>query len=99
MSPYSLTPKLELESTGLSWIEETEVLSETARAFLVTIALPGTLDVAWRLEHATDGMAIIGPVLEDLSLSLHVEDVPELQEFELVLDGDAVRALVEDPPF
>jgi hypothetical protein len=55
--------------------------------------------IRWHLEKQLENGAVGGHVLYERDIELEVEDVPGEQRFELHLPGDALRELIEEPPF
>jgi hypothetical protein len=109
--PYALYCLLRHGPDDVGALQDGQRFSEENRELVFLVSEPGPTRVRWALEKRFDyrfhfeggggggSGTTAGEVLEDHELEIDVLDVPGEQVFPVELDGAALQALVNEPPW
>ncbi len=97
--PYVFGPRPYQGNDVIGTADGTPYFTEQNREVVFLLARHGRVRVAWHLERRTEGLSIGANVLSNRDVWIDVHDQSGEQLYVLDLDGAALTALVESPPF
>jgi hypothetical protein len=97
--PTVFDAELYADGARAGWAVGPHHFTAQNRTALYDVATTGPVSVRWHLERHGESWAVGGHVLQDRWPEIEVQDVPGEQVFRIGLDGDALRQLLEHPPF